>query len=674
MTLPRGFSFSGVHAGIKPFKKDLALVASETPCAAAAALTVNRARAAPLQHMAKLMPNAGLRAVLLNSGNANALTGTVGLEDVQLLCAQTEAALGVGAGTVVMASTGVIGQRLPVAKISATLPALVAGLAAAPELAAEAILTTDTRIKLSSRDVELGGVEGHLFGFCKGSGMIAPQLATVLAVVCTDLAIAPDDLQQTLVAAMGGSFNNLNVDNDMSPNDVVVVLANGRAQNAPLSAAELARFQESLASVCAELAREVARDGEGATKLLEVRISGAPTAEAAADLARSVVGSTLVKSAVFGADPNWGRILATVGARAGSRGFAIDPERSKVSVQGFAVYDCGPLLDLGAEREIRGDGSLPPLARLKARMRAPEVLIEVELGQGAHASTAWGCDLSYDYVKLNADYTSLLHAKPDGSLAKDERLTSYSPHFKVTLVTQALNYIARFAGKRVVVALGTEALETESRKVAITEDVRLLRSAGMVPILVHAERAASDGSHSARANVDLVTLLNRKGVDAIGLSGMDASFLRCSRGAPGELGKVESVNSGLLEMFLEKKYLPVVSAVGLLEDGSLSLLDVDETAARIATAVHAAKLVYLAGFPGFVVADELIAQFSPELLAKYIAAGGFQPELSRKATWALSAIEGGVEQVHLVDARAPHSIIAEFFTERGIGSMVARGL
>ena len=685
MPVARGFLFAGLHSGIKPFKKDLALVVSETPCAAAGALTINKAKAAPVVDCERRLPMTGVRAVLINSGNANALTGAEGLEDVVELCAATGKVLEVGAETVLMASTGVIGQRLPKAKMIDALPRLKAQLKAAPESAAEAICTTDTIIKIASRAVRIGRKEGRITAICKGSGMIAPQLASTIAVICTDVAISPALLERALLAAMEGSFNNLTVDNDMSTNDAVLALANGQLGNPEITEAnaEYELFATQLQSLAVELAREVAKDGEGATKLLEVRVVGAPTLPIAADLARSVAGSTLVKAAVFGADPNWGRVLATVGARCGSQKYEVDPTQAKVTVQGIVVFDKKPTLDLTALNPANGANEGPSgHPNLRARMRSPEVLVEIDLRSGEAASVGWGCDLSYDYVKINADYTSLLVPTADGSVAKDDRLTNYSPKFKVNLVKEALTYISRFAGKRVVIKLGRQAMGKDSLRASIVEDVNLLRAVGLVPILVHGEspEGTSKGdSHSkemmtsGQTNTELVTLLNRTGVQAIGLSGMDASFMKGRRMGEGQFGEVVSVNSDLLEMFLQRNYVPVVSPVGFLDDGSTLPLEPDQVASEIARTAKASKLVYLVGGPGFVENDELLGQINTTTLRAKCEKGVFSKNLARKATWAIAALEGGVERVHVIDARTPHSIIAEFFTDQGIGSLVTHG-
>ena len=685
MNLAKGFLFSGLHAGIKPTRKDLALVYSQAPCAAAACVTRNLAKAAPCVDVERRVPTTGIHAVLVSSGVANALTGAQGLEDVALVCAETAKVLEAPLSSVLMASTGVIGLRLPREKVLAALPALARGLRPVPELAAEAMLTTDTRLKLSSRVITLGGKTVTLSAIAKGSGMIAPQLATMIAVVVTDAAISPQMLQKALAGSMDGSFHNLTIDNDMSTNDVAFALANGLAENPPITdtGADYRKFQKALFEVCQELAKDVAADGEGATKLLEVVVTGAPTKGVAQDLARAIAGSQLVKAAVFGADPNWGRVLATVGARAGSQGYKVDPAQAKVVIQGLTVFDEKPALD--------------DLQRLRARMRQPEVRVEVDLRAGKADSTAWGCDLSYDYVKLNADYTSLLVTTADGGVQKDDRLTNYSPHFKVTLLTQALGYISRFTGKRCVVKVGAAALSKDTLKQSICEDINLLRSVGLVPIVVHGEgpeavatlkRLGQPGSDqdglrvremvlNGSTNSELVALLNRNGGHAIGVSGKDGALLR-AKPATGELaqagfGEVTQVNSELLEMFISRGYVPVLSPVGMGEDGASLPLDADQVAAKVAAALSASKLVFLTGKTGVTERDELLPQLKSSALRQKLEAGVLEPGMQHKARSILEALEHGVERVHVIDARSPHSIIAELFTDQGVGTLVTHG-
>ncbi|HVE86879.1 MAG TPA: bifunctional glutamate N-acetyltransferase/amino-acid acetyltransferase ArgJ [Myxococcales bacterium] len=639
MNAPQGFTFSGLNAGIKPQRKDLALVLSDSPCAAAGCFTVNRAKAAPVVDAEKRLPAGGVRAVVINSGNANALTGPAGLEDVEAIRVAAAAALQVDASAVLTASTGVIGVRMPAGKVVTALPALAAAAGPDPALAAEAIMTTDTRMKMATRALRLGEKEVTLTAICKGSGMIAPQLATMIAVVTTDCAIHPELLQRALRQAMEKSFNSLTVDNDMSTNDAVFALANGRAGN-PLIQGEgpdLDRFLAALESLCVELAREIAADGEGATKLFEVEVQGAPTFAVAQDLARSIAGSSLVKAAIFGADPNWGRILATVGARAGSQGFdGVNPYTASVDIQGIRVYDGCP-----AGHDV---------AVLKARMREPVVRTVVALKGGEATSTAWGCDLSYDYVKINADYTSLIVQTPDGGVAKDDRLSNYTPAFKVSLLVEALSYIARFAGKRCVIRCGPEAVAKDSLKHALCEDLNLLRSVGLKPILV----LPAKGPPAGALNQDLVALLNRRGSHAVGVSAHDGGFLK---------GDPPSVKKEFLELLLQQDYLPVISAEGLDEDG---------VAAAVAGAAGAAKLIFLNGVPGYLEGEELVSELSAAELEVRLSAGRVPAPLLGKARASLAALGAGVEGVHLVDGRTPHSVIAELFTDRGVGSLVKK--
>jgi acetylglutamate kinase len=386
--LPAGFSFSGLHAGIKAFRKDLALVYSDTPCAAAGCFTANKAKAAPVRDAERRLPAQGIQAVIINSGHANALTGEAGLEDVRTVAGELGETLGVPASGVLMASTGVIGHRLPVQKIASALRPLVDGLRPEPQLAAEAIMTTDTRPKMASRTLTVGGREVVLHAICKGSGMIHPALATTIAVITTDCAIAPEPLATALRGAMGASFNSLTVDGDMSTNDTIYALANGRAGNAPITGPgpELDAFSAVVADLCQELAKMVAADGEGATRMMEVKVAGAPSTEIARELARAVAGSNLVTAAVFGADPNWGRVLAAVG----TTGAAFDPLALDVAINGVQVCRAG----------AAGDD------RAKVDLAPREVRVLVDLHAGDASATVWTNDLTHAYVHENSAYST----------------------------------------------------------------------------------------------------------------------------------------------------------------------------------------------------------------------------------------------------------------------------
>ena len=698
MKIPKGFRFGGIGCGLKPQRRDVALVVSDVPAAAAGVFTRNRACAAPVQDARPRVPAEGMRAVLANSGNANALTGPGGLDDVGVIRTAVADALGVQKRAVLTASTGVIGVRLPAMKIVTALPALVEALGDHAELAAEAIMTTDTRPKMSAREVVVGGKAATLCAICKGSGMIAPQLATVLCVITTDIAVTPRVLQDVLGRAASKTFNLVNVDGDMSTNDTVFALANGLAGNARITdpGPDLDTLENALTDLCGEMARAVASDGEGATRMMEVVITGAPSDEAARDCATAVVGSPLVKAAVFGADPNWGRILATVGARAGSRGWAIDPFHAKVSLQGTAVFDKGAPVEL--DRDV-----------LRARMRETRVDVLVELADGEARATAWGCDLSYDYVKINADYASMIVQKPDGMLAKDEHVSNYSPAFKRTLLVEALKYISAFSGQIAVIKYGGAAMVKESLKEAFAEDVMLLKRVGLKPVVVHGgaleinktlERLGErsefiDGLRitdaaslpviemvlTGKVNQELVALLNARDAGAVGLSGKDGRLLEARRVVHesgrdlGYVGEVTKVNTEFLRLLLDKGYVPVISPIGLSEDGKSLSINADDVAGHVAAALGAKKLIYLTDVPGLLESSPdgaLVRQVSADDLVRRIAAGSITRGMKIKAQSILEALEGGVERVHILDGRQPHTVIAELFTDRGVGTLVAR--
>jgi acetylglutamate kinase len=692
--LPRGFRCAAAAAGIRPSKPDVALFVSDHDAACAGVFTINRARAASVADAARRLPAERMRAIVVTSGNANALTGRAGIEAVDAMHAATARALGIDRSQVASAATGVIGMRMPFEKVVAVLPRCVEQLGTDPGPASEAIMTTDTARKIASRQVALDGTIVTLTGVCKGSGMIAPQLATMIAVIATDCAIDARTLDAAIKTSAPDTFDQLVIDGDMSTNDSVFVLANGCAGNAKLVASEgkaFAAFVAALADLCDELARDVASDGEGATKRLEVRVVGAPSRPIARDIAKAICASPLVKCAMFGQDPNWGRILATVGARSGSQNFDIDPMRAQVAIQGAVVYDAAPI---SFERNA-----------LKAKLREPEVVIAVDLRTGAAQAKAYGCDLSYDYVKLNADYTSVLFEAPDGGVRKDDRLGNYSPAFKRALLVQALGYMSRFRGTRCVIKYGGAAMTRDALKRSFCDDVLLLHSVGLRPIVVHgggpdlAHALDKLNDHAERIdgirvtpeselrvvemmtgsiNTDLVTILNRGGSHAVGLSGKDAALLRAKKRVRddgrdlGQVGELVEVNKGFLESLIGQHYIPVVSPVGLGADGASYELDADIVAAGIARALGADKLMLLADMPGIVEHGELISELVPSGVRQRLEAGVITGGMATKATAALAALAGGVNAVHVIDGRIPHNIIAELFTDTGVGTLIRR--
>ncbi|MGQ9756004.1 MAG: bifunctional glutamate N-acetyltransferase/amino-acid acetyltransferase ArgJ [Desulfotomaculales bacterium] len=391
VTAAAGFLASGLNTGVKKSKKDLALLFSEVPCVAAGVFTTNRVKAAPVLLTRERLAAGRAQAVVVNSGNANACTGPRGLDDARAMAAVAAEALGIPEELVLVASTGVIGVPLPLGKLMAGIPLAAAGLRRGGNTdAAEAILTTDTTVKEAAVAFTLGGRQATVGGMAKGSGMIHPNMATMLAFLTTDAAIAPAVLHQALRAAADVSFNMISVDGDTSTNDMAVILANGLAGNDPVTTLDAAApFLAALQEVCVALAKAIARDGEGATRLIEVRVKGAPTAGDARLAARAVAASNLVKAAVFGRDANWGRILCA----AGYSGAAFDPARCDIFI--------GNLL-------VAHDGAGVPFDEEQARhvLAQDPVLIILDMKAGTAEAAAWGCDLTYDYVKINASYRS----------------------------------------------------------------------------------------------------------------------------------------------------------------------------------------------------------------------------------------------------------------------------
>ena len=391
--LPKGFRVAGAHAGLKrnPTREDISLVVSDLPATAAGVYTTNLVFAAPVAFDRARTPGTGFRAIAVNSGNANACTGTRGLDDAAAMATSAAAAVGVPAESVLVLSTGIIGEFLPLAKIEAGL-ALVAGRLAsdadAVVTAARGMMTTDTRPKLSGSSFRAGKTSCTLFGMAKGAAMVGPRMATMLGVILTDAALEPADAQRLLGEATEQTFNCVSVDGHTSTNDTVLLLANGAAEPKPLSGAALDAFAKALKDACEALAREIADDGEGATHVLRIEVSGCRTRDDAREIARAVADSPLVKTAVHGADPNWGRIVSA----AGYSGVAFDPNRLVLRLNGTLLFERGQPVAFDADAVS---------ASIKA---ARETLIELDLGSGPAAIRFYSSDLTAEYVHLNADY------------------------------------------------------------------------------------------------------------------------------------------------------------------------------------------------------------------------------------------------------------------------------
>jgi glutamate N-acetyltransferase / amino-acid N-acetyltransferase len=392
VTAATGFTAAGVHCGIKPNKKDLALIVSDCPATVAAMFTTNQFAAPPVVFDRTQLAHSKIcSAIVVNKGVANACTGERGLRDAQAMAAQTAAVLNLPLAQVLVASTGVIGRFLPMDKVSQGI------VAAAQQLAKEhhgdamaAIMTTDTKPKEYALEIATARGTYHLGGMAKGSGMMKPNMATMLVFLTTDALLAPELLDAVLRQAVNQSFHRISVDNDTSTNDSVFLLANGQAGIEILpDSPEYAQFCEALNALCIQLAKMLVKDGEGTTKLIEIQIRNAATPEDALLGARAIADSYLVKTAIFGKDPNWGRIACALGYS----GMKVIPENTAIAINGLPVLDRN-LQVVGNETALR------------ASLVQDEIIIAVDLGVGTAATTFWTSDLSYEYVKINAEYTT----------------------------------------------------------------------------------------------------------------------------------------------------------------------------------------------------------------------------------------------------------------------------
>ncbi|MFP4490099.1 MAG: bifunctional glutamate N-acetyltransferase/amino-acid acetyltransferase ArgJ [Spirochaetaceae bacterium] len=405
--LPKGFSASGFYGGVKKAGKDMALLYSEVQAEAAGVFTLNRVRADCVEHNKTLIERGEkIRAILANSGNANACTGSRGAEDSRVLAKAVSELLSVDEREVLLASTGVIGVPLPIESMKKALedPSHMPQAGGLKD-AATAIMTTDTVPKIASatypveeqteeEQTEGAATQVRLTGIAKGSGMIHPNMATMLGFVVTDADVSREALQEAARRSADLSFNMISVDGDTSTNDMLLLLANGLSGSPRIESLDTpggTRFFEALCEVTRELAKMIVRDGEGATKFLEVHVSGAETEREARSLAKAIIGSNLVKTAFFGEDANWGRIMAAMG----SSGVEFDPLSVSISFRSGAGEIA--LMDSGTPVEFDEEDAAGVLSR-------KDILVEVSLKEGRWEARAWGCDLSYEYVKINGDY------------------------------------------------------------------------------------------------------------------------------------------------------------------------------------------------------------------------------------------------------------------------------
>ena len=394
----KGFKASGLHVGVKTKnkdKKDLALIVADCECTAAAVYTKNLVKAAPLIVTKDNLANGKARIVFINSGNANACA-PLGEENARRMCAAIAAELDMSETDVIVASTGVIGQTLPIGVIESGVSELASKLSYdGSKDAASAIMTTDLTMKELAVEFMVGGKTANIGGIAKGSGMVHPNMGTILAFLTTDCAINPEMIQKALVNATNISFNRISVDGDTSTNDFLSLMANGHAGNAEIieTCADYDAFAEALNELCIELAKAIAADGEGATHLIICKVSGAKNEEDAESLSKSVISSTLTKAAIFGADANWGRVLCAMGYS----GVEFNPNTVSISFESNA----------GRIDVCKSGRGLPfdePTA--KKILTERDITIDINLNTGTSDCTCWGCDITYDYIKINGDYRS----------------------------------------------------------------------------------------------------------------------------------------------------------------------------------------------------------------------------------------------------------------------------
>lgn len=391
VTYAKGFKAAGVKAGIKKSGNlDVAVIYTETPAAIAGTFTQNKVAAAPVYVSKETVATGSARAIVANAGCANACTGKQGMDDAYKTREIAAKELGINADDVIVGSTGVIGVTLPMDKLEKGIKDAVADLSETGSInAANAIITTDTHCKTMTVKFDIGDAEVHMGAIAKGSGMIRPNMATMLCYITTDLNIKQSLLQKALSTCVEKSFNMISVDGDMSTNDTVVVLANGLAGNKKITEenADYDIFCSNLMALCVELAKEIAADGEGASKFLTINVKGAKSFADAKTVGMAVANSPLVKTAFFGEDPNWGRVICAVGYS----GADMVPEKTVVKFGGITIFDCG----VGAQYDSEA---------LVKVMRENDIVIDIELNLGDSDATVWTCDLSYEYVKINGEY------------------------------------------------------------------------------------------------------------------------------------------------------------------------------------------------------------------------------------------------------------------------------
>jgi glutamate N-acetyltransferase/amino-acid acetyltransferase len=619
--LPLDFGFGAVRCGIKQGRPDLGLVRSARPAACAGTFTQNPARAACVERDASLLPSREIVAVVVNSGNANAMTGLDGEAANAEVASETATALGVAPAQVLTLSTGIIGVPLPADLVVRALPALLDEAGPDPMGFAAAILTTDTTTKVAAVCLVLPGAAApvRLLGIAKGSGMIHPNMATTLAVVCTDAGVAPELLQRLLRAAVDDTFNGICVDGDTSTNDAVVVLANGAADVHVEGPQAEEAFAAALHAVLESLARQVVTDGEGATRLMEVEVTGAPDVRAARLVGRGVCRSSLVKCSTFAGDPNWGRVAAAVGQAVLEHALPVDPKAMTIAAQGIELFT------------PHGPSAGVKIAEVNRRMRDATVRWTIDLHRGEARYVSLGCDLSYDYVRINADDAPQIEVSADGVVRRNLSLASYSPRLKHQLLVDGLAYVRRFMGLRMMVYVPPLAQESPGLVDNLAQDLELCLDANLRPLLVVPSERMAEGVHA-----------HMKGT--------------------GHYSAPVAPDPSAINRLLDRGHLCV-----LVRDRPVPHAVVD-----LAIKLGMGKLIAMAPEQGLRDAHGFVQRLSPESFLMGLERDRFSTTNPDLLVLAKHAATRGVPALHLVDVRLPHALVGELFTDEGIGTLITR--
>ena len=716
-------------------RPDLILAALPENTTVAGVFTRSSCPGAPVEWCRQALAAGGgrARAIVVNAGNGNAFTGAAGRAAARFTAETVADLLGVDPGEVLLASTGVMGEPLPTGPLGEALPGLVSGLAdAAPagwREVANAIRTTDTFPKGAWAPV--AGTDAVVAGIAKGSGMISPDMATMLAFVFTDLAVPAPALQEALHRSVGASFNRITVDSDTSTNDTVLLAATG-ASGVKIAGETTSAgawnsevepdagdgdpgpwdaFQSALDAVTLDLAHQIVRDGEGAAKFVAVTVTGATDDEAAAAIARAVADSPLVKTAVGAADANW----LLIGMTAGKSGRPVDQDR-------LAVW-------IGDEQCAEAGATRPGYDETRAarHLQGSEIGIRVDVGIGAGSATVWTCDLTHDFIDLNARYRqrsldqrqATAGAEPAGSVGQQRADAGgqhpapvaagsadrgFEPDRRARALVEALPYIQRFRDSVVVVKLGGHAMTDPALTSSFGQDVMLLRSVGLRPVVVHGG-GPQIGEHLARLGLvsefrdglrvtdadtlevvrmvlvgkvgrDIVAAINVHGAGAVGLSGEDGRLVTAVPRDPalGFVGDVARVDPTVIERLLNENMIPVVSSIGADADGQAYNINADTMAAALAGALRAEKVVYLTDVAGLLAdvddPNSILARVTAAEMEALIGAGTVSGGMVPKARACVDAIRAGCGSAHLLDGRIPHAVLLELFTDAGIGTMV----